>query len=507
MADKNGRYPGQAGYDPSSDPFSTTSEAYVWDPTTHSYKPNPSFSGTPTGPGGGQGGGLQTAGEKRANEKYGLGPGGTPASMEWWLDQWNADPTGRAARLNPAWSDYGQAKQQGNQIRDWMINSMQQPQQARQQQQQALGMLWNRAQGNDLISQMMAKQAADRIAAQGMSAARSAPGGYNPMAYRNAQQQAAGAQQQLAGQAMVAGAQEKQAAQEALLKGLENLRTGDLSYTGVLGGIRGQDLALGQQDMTRYGTDLEAYFKDQQMRQDLMKQGMGQVEDTNSIVKAMIAAQADKTFWDKYGKDILAGSASAIAAMMSAFSDVRAKKNIQAGGPSIEEFLGLLEPATYDYKNPSAFGAGPGKHTGVMAQDLEKSQIGQQLVMDTPQGKMVDYGKAMPALLASIVHLNQKQRVLEDAVAGRSKDMGPNFDVSTMDEQGASPSPGAGWRRIKGGWAQDTGPGFDVSKTPWGEQEQRVSLNTSGPRVPPAEVGVQRAPIPSGLLEMMARRR
>ena len=55
----------------------------------------------------------------------------------------------------------------------------------------------------------------------------------------------------------------------------------------------------------------------------------------------------------------------------------------------------------------------PGMRTGVMAQDLEKSQIGSQFVSDTPNGKMVNYGAMLPVMLAGQAMLNERINKLE----------------------------------------------------------------------------------------------
>jgi hypothetical protein len=58
-------------------------------------------------------------------------------------------------------------------------------------------------------------------------------------------------------------------------------------------------------------------------------------------------------------------------------------------------------------KNPE------GKVTSVMAQDLEKSKLGKQMVVDGPEGKMVNYGQGMAPLFAAIAELNQRTKKLE----------------------------------------------------------------------------------------------
>jgi len=90
-------------------------------------------------------------------------------------------------------------------------------------------------------------------------------------------------------------------------------------------------------------------------------------------------------------------------------SDKNLKTDIK--GFDAQSFLDSLKPATYNYKDPEQFGEG--KQTGVMAQDLEKTDTGKALVEDTPQGKMVDYSKSPPVLLASLVDLHNRLKELE----------------------------------------------------------------------------------------------
>lgn len=89
-------------------------------------------------------------------------------------------------------------------------------------------------------------------------------------------------------------------------------------------------------------------------------------------------------------------------------SDINAKTNIEDF--SSDEFLGKLKPYKYDYKNEED---GKGKQAGVMAQDLENTEVGKQAVVDTPKGKVVDYNKLGPTMLSSLVELNERLKKLE----------------------------------------------------------------------------------------------
>ena len=70
----------------------------------------------------------------------------------------------------------------------------------------------------------------------------------------------------------------------------------------------------------------------------------------------------------------------------------------------IDELLTILTPYTFQYKDQTY---GAGKRFGIMAQDLEKSDVGKQFVIDTPVGKMVDFGNMMGLIVASQAYLHE----------------------------------------------------------------------------------------------------
>jgi hypothetical protein len=116
----------------------------------------------------------------------------------------------------------------------------------------------------------------------------------------------------------------------------------------------------------------------------------------------------------------LAGSAAKVAAAgQSPNSDVSLKENMnqteKSGSEMVEEFLDALKSYTYNYKDKENNGQKnpEGKVTSVMAQDLEKSKLGKQMVTDGPEGKMVNYGQGMAPLFAAIAELNQRTKKLE----------------------------------------------------------------------------------------------
>jgi len=82
---------------------------------------------------------------------------------------------------------------------------------------------------------------------------------------------------------------------------------------------------------------------------------------------------------------------------------------------TVREFLGKLRPYQYDYKDPQRHE--DGRHLGVMAQDLERSQVGSRFVDEAPDGtKMVDASpeKTWPVTLASLADMNRRMERLEE---------------------------------------------------------------------------------------------
>lgn len=113
-----------------------------------------------------------------------------------------------------------------------------------------------------------------------------------------------------------------------------------------------------------------------------------------------------KAKWDSIGGLVDTGA----GAIASIFSDEALKTDIKSADNEVDEMLDKLEPYEYEYKNPKY---GEGKHTGIMAQDLEKSKAGKELVQNTPEGKKVDVKKALGAIMASQARIARRLKDLE----------------------------------------------------------------------------------------------
>lgn len=96
-------------------------------------------------------------------------------------------------------------------------------------------------------------------------------------------------------------------------------------------------------------------------------------------------------------------------------SDKDAKEDIKEGSSEINELLDKLKPYSYNYKDEYKEDEGDeGRQLGVMAQDLEKSDLGQEFVEEDEEDlKRVDYGKMASTQLAALADLHARLKKLE----------------------------------------------------------------------------------------------
>jgi hypothetical protein len=94
-----------------------------------------------------------------------------------------------------------------------------------------------------------------------------------------------------------------------------------------------------------------------------------------------------------------------------------ATKKVVSQRTLADDFLDHMKAYTYKYKDP---GMEPrvtptgGTYLGVMAQDLERiPHLGQQLVVETPHGKMVDQKTALSATMAGLARVNERLKAVE----------------------------------------------------------------------------------------------
>lgn len=101
-----------------------------------------------------------------------------------------------------------------------------------------------------------------------------------------------------------------------------------------------------------------------------------------------------------------------VSALM--MSDERVKKEVEPGAKPVQRFMDKLRAHEYRYKNPEQPGAGKGKFVSPMAQELEDAgPVGKSMVEDTPDGKMVNYGRGLATMLAAQADMHQRLKQLE----------------------------------------------------------------------------------------------
>jgi len=269
------------------------------------------------------------------------------------------------------------------------------------------------------------EEATGQNIAQSMALAASQRGATAGQGLRQIGQQTQLAQQQAARDAATMRIQEQLAARQQL--------------GGVLSGTRAQDIGLSQSQaqlqQQRALADQQAALQAQQLKdvQERFLTGQLTASEQYDIERAMqleqlraqqqLGAQGlQQQAFQAAGQartGLLGGIAGAVG---TALSDENMKKDIEEPNKDkMKKFLDALKAYQYEYKDPEMPGAGEGKFISPMAQDMEKSELGKGMVMDTPEGKMVDYGKAGGLMLGVASMLNERMDDLEAALKRRKK--------------------------------------------------------------------------------------
>lgn len=119
---------------------------------------------------------------------------------------------------------------------------------------------------------------------------------------------------------------------------------------------------------------------------------------------------------DNIGGSIGNAIGSAVGWIGSLFSDERLKTDIKSGDVAAREFMDKIKPSSFRYKDPTIPGTTEGTNLGVMAQDMQKSAIGKELVEKHPSGYLqYSIPKAVNLSLASLAYLNKRINKLERA--------------------------------------------------------------------------------------------
>lgn len=277
-------------------------------------------------------------------------------------------------------------------------------------------LLTNQAQGWGVptAAQGQLQRATDSNIAQAMALGASQRGAGHGGALRAIANQTAGIQQQAAGDSAQLRLQEQQGAQNQLGQLLTGARGQDLSQAGMAqqGAMANQSASMQQQQLNN---QMVQYFTSMGMNLDQAQQAAAQAMDAAKaqrfgLAKGLaIQAQAQQN--QMIGAALSAGGA-AVGSAATSYSDERLKKDVKPADEKTYSFLDALNASKYRYKDKDL---DDGERVSVMAQELEKSELGKDFVFETPRGKAVDYGKGLGTLLAAQSSLHKRLKTLEGA--------------------------------------------------------------------------------------------
>lgn len=251
-------------------------------------------------------------------------------------------------------------------------------------QQQALaGMLSQQAAGsgpNPAMAQY--QQNVNQAGAQAAGLISSQKGISPALAARMAAQQQSGAMQGAAASGAEMQAKQQLAAQQALMNQQASMQQGaNAQGTQALSGQNVFQNAQAAQNTAVTGGSLGA-------------------QNINAGVAGQNAQNQNAT------NQGLMNAAGSVASMF-AMSDKRVKKDVEDFDS--RSFLEAIKAHKFKYKDQARHGEG--QQVGVMAQDVEKEAP--QMVVDTPEGKMLDFNKSGGPILASLADINERLEKME----------------------------------------------------------------------------------------------
>lgn len=227
------------------------------------------------------------------------------------------------------------------------------------------------------------------------------------------------------------------AASELLQQGAERARRGAQS---MVAGATGANKALAfraaqdvqsraTQDVATQQAALRAQEQQRAMQQfgNILAQqrqaGLGEQQLAAQNYQAQLQASLsqDKDNWLE--QQLVSGGSGGISALGGGLvaSDKTLKENIKDEDCKMEAFLKALKPQSWEYKQKKeekpamiAHLMPKGKHFGVMAQDLESSDVGKTMVIKGPDDKLlINSTKATGPILGALAMMFKKQKELE----------------------------------------------------------------------------------------------
>jgi hypothetical protein len=287
--------------------------------------------------------------------------------------------------------------------------------QFRDQQMAQAGRLAQIAQGQQQgAGELAAQRQANRAVAQQQAMARMGRG--QPGMQRAAARNVADLGTSAAGQSQLAALQDQQSANNQLGQLLGQGRSQDQA-------IAAQNAQFQQQQMMQQGAmdqqlqlaNIDTQLRAQGMDDQTRLAYLAQLQSMNQAELAAKLGQPQQQGGIDWGQ--IAMTAGPIIAA-AALSDKNAKEDIRDGGKDVDDMLDGLKATTYRYRKgvPSEYTGvvGDGRRlAGIIAQDLQRSEAGRAIVLDTGKGLGVDMIGGISASLAGLARLNSRLRDLE----------------------------------------------------------------------------------------------
>ena len=231
----------------------------------------------------------------------------------------------------------------------------------------------------------------------------------------------AAAQQGISGQAQIAAAQERQAAEQAYFGAASGIRGGDAQQQQLYAQQAGAQAQLDAQQ--RAANDAKSMFYDQgswdvnNRNQSAAMQEQGILSGAHGSADSQNAQTNRENAHDKFGwKDAMGAVGGLASAGIGLLSDVRSKENIAPIMPDpMTHSLQAMKPYAYKYRPGMGHGTPGDEHVGPMAQDMARNPITATAIMPDPQTGMlaIDRDKALKVTMGGVGHLAAKQAEME----------------------------------------------------------------------------------------------
>jgi hypothetical protein len=255
------------------------------------------------------------------------------------------------------------------------------------------------------------RQVGQAIAGQ-QAMARSARGGGAGLAFRGAARNAADVGVAGAGQAQMAALQDQSAANAQLAGVLGQGREQDVGLATSQANL-GQQMNLAnlsaqnQRIFQQAGLDSATSLANMQAKLQAMGMNdaaaLGYLQQLSGMNQAELAARMQQEQAAMAQPGLLGGLISAGGTVAAAAaSDVNLKTDITDGADDVDEVLSNLKPYAYRYHDEKH---GQGRRLGVMAQDMESTELGRSVVVEMSDGKGLDIKTALSLSLAANARL------------------------------------------------------------------------------------------------------